>query len=733
MNLNTLQATTNSLESLVKKLLVSSNNSEKIFILDQSLDVKIFLDKNPLLKRLLNNCSEEEEIVIKSVLAIGEGPIVFHLLEKLDTLEKELQKFVASLWEVEKFYNTIGGIVGYHYIFTKLLLEKTKLKEANYTPSNCLYTKPIGVDITSPNEKVNQAIKWGLENLPLAAEIYPVGGAGDRLNLIDDETGVPLPVAQLPFKGFSLLNGLIQDLQAREWLFYKLYGKQTLTPIIMMTSHEKANHTKIYNLCVSNQWFGRPSSLFFFIIQPLVPVITEEGHWVMNDVLKVCLKPGGHGVIWKLTQDQGGFKWLSKHQRNKALVRQINNPIAGTDYGLLALYGIGSHENKAFGFASCPRQLFTAEGVNVLVECKNSKGYEYCISNIEYTDFLQKGIYDIPETPESNYSQFPANTNILFADLKTLEKIVTKCPIPGMLINLKPLGLMQNSKKDHKTNIKAGRVESIMQNISDCILDKYPCRLASNEYSKLSTFLTYNERRKTISVTKRFYEQNKPLIETPPGCFFELLQNYHDLLKNYCKINLPEMCSEKAYLEHGPPFIFFFHPTLGPLYSIIGKKIHKGNLIMGAEMQLDIAEMEMKNLFLDGSLIVHANSPFGIKNPEGTIHYSEQCGKCELLNVKIINKGIDRKAPNCYWKNQIFRHEKMEIVLHGNAEFFAENITFQGNFEIEVPNGIRCMAYDKNGKLHYDMQNINTPTWMWKYRFGERDTIEVQKFVESAK
>ncbi|HEY4831473.1 MAG TPA: hypothetical protein VIH61_02825, partial [Waddliaceae bacterium] len=690
MNLSALQSTTLSLEVLVQKLFASSTQSEKIAILDGSPQVDLFLDKAPLLKKFLHNCSQEGQIVIKSILAIGEGPVIFRQIDNLTDLSNGLQKLVDNLWEVECFYYPIGGIVGYQYIFTKLLLDKAKLEGTLKPPADYLYIKPSGIDIVSPNEEVNQAIKWGLENLPMAAEIYPVGGAGDRLNLIDEESGIPLPVAQLPFRGSSLLNGLIQDLQAREWLFYKLYGKQTITPIIMMTSHEKANHTKIHNICVSNEWFGRPANLFFFIIQPLVPVITEEGHWVMDDILKVSLKPGGHGVIWKLAHDQGVFKWLAKLQRNKALVRQINNPVAGTDYGLLALYGIGSHENKAFGFASCPRQLHTAEGVNVLIECKEPAGYEYCISNIEYTDFSQKGIQDIPDKPGSNYSRFPANTNILFADLKILEKLVGKCPIPGMLINLKHQN-PQKSKENCVRNIKAGRVESTMQNISDCILDRYPHRLAPREHSKLSTFLIYNKRKKTISVTKRFYEPNKPLIETPPGCFFELLQNHQELLKNYCNFDVPEMCSEKIYLEEGPSFIFLFHPALGPLYTIIGKKLHGGTLAKGAEMQLDIAEIDIKNLFLDGSLIVRADSPFGIKNPEGTIHYSEQCGKCELLNVEVRNKGIDRKAHNIYWKNQINRHEKMKIVLHGDAEFFAENITFKGNCEIEVPNGFRCV------------------------------------------
>lgn len=47
------------------------------------------------------------------------------------------------------------------------------------------------------------------------AEMYPLGGAGDRLGLVDAVTGEPLPVAMLQYCGRTLLEGLIRDLQVR--------------------------------------------------------------------------------------------------------------------------------------------------------------------------------------------------------------------------------------------------------------------------------------------------------------------------------------------------------------------------------------------------------------------------------------------------------------------------------------------------------------------------------------
>lgn len=58
--------------------------------------------------------------------------------------------------------------------------------------------------------------------------------------------------------------------------------------------------------------------------QPLVPVVSaEDGQWLLPEGLAPLLKPGGHGAVWKLMLDQGIFDWLSHHDREGAIVRQI--------------------------------------------------------------------------------------------------------------------------------------------------------------------------------------------------------------------------------------------------------------------------------------------------------------------------------------------------------------------------------------------------------------------------
>lgn len=87
-------------------------------------------------------------------------------------------------------------------------------------------------------------------------------GAGDRLGLKCEHTGEGLPVAVLPYCGRPLLESLIRDVQAREYLYYKLHGVQQMTPIAIMTSDAKDNHRRVTEFMNQCDWFGRGKESF---------------------------------------------------------------------------------------------------------------------------------------------------------------------------------------------------------------------------------------------------------------------------------------------------------------------------------------------------------------------------------------------------------------------------------------------------------------------------------------
>ena len=672
-------------DSLAEKLILSKSLRGKLEILNRFLEAQEFRERSIPLERF----TLEEKVVLKAVVACNQGA----LLRRPDALRPLLD----DLLPVERFYRDLGGIVGYQAMMLVLLHSKEE-KSTQVT-----FHSPKWWDLTKDQGEKDALA--GIMHLPMMAEMYPLGGAGDRLSLVDEHSGEALPAATLEFCGKTLLQGLIEDLQAREFLYFKLTGKVSLTPVAIMTSQEKDNHRRILDIFEKQNWFGRPKESFRFFKQPLVPVMDDLGKWCFKEGGRLLLKPGGHGVIWKLAQEAGIFEWFKHLGRTKILLRQVNNPVAGCDFGLLALSGIGCTEKKDFGFASCPRLVGSHEGMNVLIETKRKEEFSYSLSNVEYCEFQKRGIVDASEKRGSPYSLYPSNTNILFADLKAIQNALLSGPIPGMLINKKRCSYYDEKGKKQEKSV--ARLESMMQNIADHIRHPFPSRIAPDEIKTLRTFLTYNERKKTISCTKRKYVVGSSLLETPEGCFLDILDNAYDLLKNHCNFDVPKVRSPAAFFSKGPSFLFSCLPALGPLYSVVAQKLKGGHLTEGSSLDLQLSELDAENIHVDGSVSVIATHQSVLNSNLGA--------KCFLKNVSFVNRGINFSAPNCYWKRSIDTHEHVEIVIKGSGEFHAESVTFHGSLKLVVEDGMRVTAKEVDGEIRFTKERISSPTWNWNY------------------
>lgn len=494
------------LAQLVADLKISISNKKKVEVLER------FISERGIKYSEKPDFSEQEKVILYSVLALGQG----HVLIGID--QEELDDLIHSLYAVEQFYRDIGGLVGYHFTCLSLLAKKGS-EEMRCHPPN-----PIDISCESPLTR--QSLLSALKHLDEMAEIYPLGGAADRLSLRKEEAGIFQIAATLEFCEKTLLERLIEDLQAREYLHYKIFGRQITVPIVLMTSEEKGGTTQVNKNFKEKNWFGRRREDIFFFSQPLVPTMDKEGQWSLVGKGKLLLKPGGHGVIWKLAKDSGAFDWLKKSGKTKALMRQINNLVASVDYGLLAFLGIGFDQDKDFGFAACPCTKGVSEGVNVIVE--SEKGL--CLTNIEYCE----GVENLPSTL--------ANTNLLFVSIETIEQLLQSCPFPGMLVNAKKMKYRDaNGLLEEKEVV---RLESTMQNIADALIE--PSEITRS-------YITLNKRKKTISTIKKEFAFGSSMLQTPEQCYLDLLENGRDLLVNYCHFQVPTLNDSMSFSRMAPP------------------------------------------------------------------------------------------------------------------------------------------------------------------------------------
>ncbi|CAL5203037.1 unnamed protein product [Lathyrus oleraceus] len=651
----------------------------------------------------------------------------------------DLNKLLETLAQIESFYDCIGGVIGYQITVLELIAQSLvdrKNTDWSQHMGDVKETQilgidaPTGLDLSENIEYASQAALWGIEGLPDLGEIYPLGGSADRLDLVDPNTGECLPAAMLPFCGRTLLEGLIRDLQAREFLYFKLYGKQCITPVAIMTSSAKNNHKHITSLCERLSWFGRGRSTFQLFEQPLVPVVgAEDGQWLVTKPFSPLSKPGGHGVIWKLAHDKGIFKWFFRQGRRGATVRQVSNVVAATDVTLLALAGIGLRQGKKLGFASCERISGATEGINVLMEKRSPDGnWEYGVSCIEYTEFDKFGITDGSLVPKCLQAEFPANTNILYVDLPSAELVGSSRnvnSIPGMVLNTRKTIVYVDQFGRH-CSVSGGRLECTMQNIADSYFNSYSSRCYNGVEDKLDTFIVYNERKRvTSSAKKKRRHGHKSLRQTPDGALLDMLRNARDLLSP-CGIKLPEIEADENYIDSGPPFLILLHPALGPLWEVTRQKFYGGSISVGSELQIEVAEFFWSNVQLNGSLIIIAENVMGSmkidENSESILHHGQRCGRCKLQNVKVLNKGVDWSYDgNMYWKHDVKRSEVLKIVLHGNAEFEATDVVLQGNHVFEVPDGYKLKVMPGSPGLAIQLNLIeqdmmDSGSWHWSYK-----------------
>jgi len=669
--------------NLHREILEVISLEEKLQIIERFLERK----KNAGDTFWFQDRAPEERCVLLSLYAIGQEAA-------LDPHAKRLDLLVEELLSIEKFYSSIGGIIGYHVSCLSLLWQKSGREKRG------IYHRPKAKDISKCTPSVSKYIVSALRNLPFLAEMYPVGGAADRLSLCNEETGAFQIAATLEFAEKSLLERLIEDLQAREYLYWKLFGEQITVPVALMSSQEKNGTAHLKKMLEEKNWFGRRKESFFLFSQPLVPSLSPEGEWCKIGTNELLLKPGGHGVIWKLAKESGVFDWLKEQGKHKALMRQINNLVAGVDFGLLAFLGVGFTENKDFGFAACPREKGASEGVNVVIETEEG----CCLTNIEYCDLEHFQVED---------DDLLANTNLLFVDLKTIEDLLEKCPIPGMLVNAKKVKYRDSHGMNHEKEML--RLESTMQNIADALIEKE---------MQSRTFITLNKRKKTIATAKKEFAFGSSMKETPEDCYLTFLENAKDLLENYCGFELPSFRDPLSFFVDGPPFIFLYHPALGPQYAIIAKKLREGRLAMGSELKLQIADLDVEGLDVDGSLHIVSDAVLGHRDENGKIQYSNQTGKCTLKNVRVRNLGIHQESSRSFWKDEIVHRERCEIWIEEGGEFFARDVILRGDLSIKVPSGVKVSAFMEEGQLKFSREVLKEPSWQWKYTIGEDDSIE---------
>ena len=94
-----------------------------------------------------------------------------------------MQQLASTLKRVETFYNSIGGLLGYHRKCLQIMLEHSDQQASTEhhtadSQEEVTFHMPRGPDLAARNGRqlAAESAAAGLEALPHMAEIYPLGG-----------------------------------------------------------------------------------------------------------------------------------------------------------------------------------------------------------------------------------------------------------------------------------------------------------------------------------------------------------------------------------------------------------------------------------------------------------------------------------------------------------------------------------------------------------------------------
>src|SRR5690349_4287073 len=97
---------------LVDGLKNCSNDRERIEWLNKDPQVKTWMQNPSWLRTFSQSLSQECELIIKSLVAIGQEAHLIQSCAETFSLSEKLRLMLEELFPVEAFYKEVGGIVG---------------------------------------------------------------------------------------------------------------------------------------------------------------------------------------------------------------------------------------------------------------------------------------------------------------------------------------------------------------------------------------------------------------------------------------------------------------------------------------------------------------------------------------------------------------------------------------------------------------------------------------------
>ena len=124
-----LKSQLDQLVPIQEKIENTSSYDEKYAYVSSLAHVEDFFRHNPLLETELSAFPVQYRYVVKLVVALGQGPVLFSGWENVENRSQRLKELIDTLFTQERFYDYMGGIAGYHVKTLQLFIQQLAKKK----------------------------------------------------------------------------------------------------------------------------------------------------------------------------------------------------------------------------------------------------------------------------------------------------------------------------------------------------------------------------------------------------------------------------------------------------------------------------------------------------------------------------------------------------------------------------------------------------------------------------
>ncbi|KAL3943863.1 MAG: hypothetical protein SGBAC_002065 [Bacillariaceae sp.] len=470
-------------------------------------------------------------------------------------------------------------------------------------------TVPEGESLSFDGEgtmSFSEAEKLGMEAMQGTVFVLVAGGLGERLGY----SGIKLSLETNLCSNKCYLEVYVDYIKAMQYLACQKAGRDDIRlPLVIMTSGDTDPLTR--QLLKDNNNFGMDDDMISIVMQDKVAALKDGAAGLAlndDDRWDVQTKPHGHGDVHHLLHREGLVDKWEKEGRSHVVFLQDTNALVINS--IVPTLGVSKAKGFHMNSICIPRLAGEAAGAIARLEHKTDPSKSLVI-NVEYNQLdpllRSQGDCTGDVADETGYSPFPGNANNIIIEMGAYAKTL-RGEDQGVVLEFVNPKYKDETRTDFK---KPTRLECMMQDIPK-LFQKEMKDTANIGFTTFDRWFTFSPAKNALEAGVEAADGGSIAPGTMSSAESDkYIQNQRKL--KFAGVDLdvtePEDLVKVAGIPVTPGPRIILNPRFGITQEEIVNKVKENNKISKASsLILDGHHLTIKNLDLDGALVIRAGN-----------------------------------------------------------------------------------------------------------------------------